>query len=59
MFEDVSRFIPSEPEVEIYKDSLKVLLGRSMVENIPGFQCLSKVVSGHIPHIYKEEMAKP
>lgn len=59
VFEDVSRFILSEPEVEIYKDSLKVLLGRIMVEYILEFQWLSKVVPGHIPHIYKEEMARP
>lgn len=59
VFEDVSRFILSEPEVEIYKDSLKVLLGRIMVEYILEFQWLSKVVPGHVPHIYKEEMARP
>lgn len=37
VFEDVSRFIFSEFEVEIYKDSLKVFLGRIMVEYILEF----------------------
>lgn len=59
VFEDISKSIPSEPEVKIYKDSLKVLLARIMAEFITGFQWLSKVVPGHIPHIYQEEMAKP
>lgn len=59
VFEDISKFIPSEPEIEIYKDSLKVLLGRIITEYIPGFQWLSKVVPGHIPHLYQEEMARP
>ncbi|XP_061170356.1 uncharacterized protein LOC133179673 [Saccostrea echinata] len=56
---DINNFFLSDTEVTVYKDSLKVLLGRVMAENIPAFEWFSKVIPGHIPHLYQEEMAKP
>lgn len=56
---DINKFIPNDREIEVYKDSLKILLGRIMAEYVPGFQWMSVVVPGHIPHCYQEEMAKP
>ena len=34
---DINKFIPNDREVEVYKDSLKILLGRIMAEYVPGF----------------------
>lgn len=60
MFEDIDiiKSIPSDTEIEIYRDSLKVLLGGIMTEKIPGFQWLSMVIIYYIPHLYQKEMAK-
>jgi hypothetical protein len=33
----VDKFVPNDTEVSIYKDSLKVLLGRVMAKHISGF----------------------
>ena len=38
---DINKFIPNDREVEVYKDSLKILLGRIMAEYVPGFQLSS------------------
>lgn len=55
----VDKFVPNDSEISIYKDTLKVLLGRVMAEHISGFTWFSKVIPDHIHHIYEEEMAQP
>ncbi|CAC5415326.1 unnamed protein product [Mytilus coruscus] len=40
------------------KNSLKILLGRILVEYMPGFQWMKKVLPDHIDHPHKEEMKR-
>ncbi|XP_063438320.1 uncharacterized protein LOC134719246 [Mytilus trossulus] len=51
-------FLPNEAEILVYKDSLKILLGRILVEYMPGFQWMKKVLPDHIDHPHKEEMKR-
>ncbi|CAC5424308.1 unnamed protein product [Mytilus coruscus] len=49
-------FLPNETETLVYTNSLKILLGRILVEYMPGFQWMKKVLPDHIDHPHKEEM---
>ncbi|CAC5421667.1 unnamed protein product [Mytilus coruscus] len=51
-------FLPNETETLVYKNSLKILLGRILVEYMPGFQWMKKVLPDHIDHPHKEEMKR-
>lgn len=51
-------FLPNEAEILVYKNSLKILLGRILVEYMPGFQWMKKVLPDHIDHPHKEEMKR-
>jgi hypothetical protein len=49
-------FLPNENETYIYKQSLKILLGRLIREFMPSFEWIKIILPDHIDHIYKEEM---
>ncbi|XP_069125349.1 uncharacterized protein [Argopecten irradians] len=53
-------FLPSADETSIYKDSLKVLLSRVLIQHIPAFSWMKNVAAlpVHIPHLLEEAMAK-
>ncbi|CAC5402623.1 unnamed protein product [Mytilus coruscus] len=51
-------FLPNETETLVYKNSLKILLGRILVEYMPGFQWMKKVLPDHIDHPHREEMKR-
>ena len=53
---NLDMFLPNENETYIYKQSLKILLGRLIREFMPGFEWIKKILPDHIDHIYKEEM---
>lgn len=53
---NLDMFLPNENETYIYKQSLKILLGRLIREFMPGFEWIKKILPDHIDHLYKEEM---
>ncbi|XP_061190846.1 uncharacterized protein LOC133198962 [Saccostrea echinata] len=51
-------FVPSTTEDTLYKDSLKVLLGRIMLKYFPKFDWLKSVLPDHIPHPLADTMSE-
>ena len=50
-------FIPSLDETKTYRESLKVLLGRIMVEYLDGFHWMGSVIADHIEHDFQDVMS--
>lgn len=51
-------FVPSPNEISKFKESLKVLLGRILCENIDHFSWMKTIIPKHIPHDYENAMSK-
>lgn len=51
-------FVPSPNEISRYKESLKVLLGRILCENIDHFSWMKTIIPKHISHDYENAMSK-
>lgn len=51
-------FIPRPKENIQFKNYLKILLGRKLVDHIPEFKWMDKVLPDHIPHDLQEEMSR-
>ncbi|XP_033729432.1 uncharacterized protein LOC117318570 [Pecten maximus] len=53
-------FLPSTDETLVYRESLKVLLSRVLVQHIPAFSWMKNVATlpAHNPHLLEEDMAK-
>lgn len=51
-------FVPSPNEIFKFKESLKVLLGRILCENIDHFSWMKTIIPKHIPHDYENAMSK-
>ena len=51
-------FVPSGTENDIYKKSLKVLIGRIIVDYIDYFKWMKPVLPSHIPHPLEDDMEK-
>ena len=54
----IATFTPSFEEVAVYKQQLKVLLGRELMEYFPAFSWMKPVLPGHIHHEHAHIMAK-
>lgn len=50
-------FIPTPEENIQFKNYLKVLLGRKIVDHMPEFKWMDKVLPDHIPHDLQQEMS--
>lgn len=55
---DWKNFVPSAEEDTLYKDSLKVLLGRIMVKYFPKFDWLGSILPDHISHALQNTMSQ-
>lgn len=51
-------FVTSAPEEKLYKDSLKILLGRILTDYIEDFSWMKHVIPNHIPHDLEDVMCK-
>jgi len=47
-------FLPSLAENKLYKDSLRILIARILIEHIDGFQWMKPVVPQHISHEFED-----
>ncbi|XP_062608458.1 uncharacterized protein LOC134270281 [Saccostrea cucullata] len=52
-------FIPTPEENTQFKNYLKVLLARKIVDYMPEFKWMEKVLPDHIPHDLQQEMSTP
>ncbi|XP_069107278.1 uncharacterized protein [Argopecten irradians] len=51
-------FVPSTEEDQLYKQSLKVLLGRIMAKYVSKFQWMKSILPTHIPHTFDDVMSQ-
>ena len=54
----LQNFIPSEVEDDLYRETLKVLLARDIVQFMPELQWMKGCIPTNIPHTYSSEMKK-
>lgn len=55
---DVQMFIPSSDEKTLYRNSLKYLIGRELVQNIKGLDWMNAIIPTHIPHDMEKVMCQ-